>query len=231
MRGLEIKKKLKDKGFSLRKTAELIGETPQNLNSLLNAQDIKTGVVERIAKATGLSLMFFYSEKIALMTEAEMEQHDKEVSEGKWEVATAKPNAIHTQKTNEGIPLIPFGAVAGVLSGDDVQVLEYECERFVVPTFKDAEFLISVKGSSMIPKYNSGDIIACRHIREVLFFQWNKIYVLDTSQGVLIKRVHEDDADPDNVVLVSDNEKYKPFSIPKADIRGIAIVIGVIRLE
>jgi len=231
MRGLEVKKKLKDKGFSLRKTAELIGETPQNLNSLLNAQDIKTGVVERIAKATGLSLMFFYSEKIGLMTEIEIEQHDKEVTDGKWQVATAKPKATHTQKPNEGIPLIPFGAAAGVLSGEDVQVLEYECERFVVPTFKDAEFLMSVKGSSMIPKYNSGDIVACKRIHELRFFQWNKIYVLDTSQGVLIKRVHEDETNSDNVVLVSDNEKYKPFSIPKDDIRGVASVIGVIRLE
>jgi phage repressor protein C with HTH and peptisase S24 domain len=132
---------------------------------------------------------------------------------------------------NDGIPLISVGAAAGVLSGEDVQVLEYECERFIVPTFKDAEFLMPVKGSSMLPKYNSGDIVACKRIHELLFFQWNKIYVLDTSQGVLIKRIHEDKENPDNVVLVSDNEKYQPFVIPKSDIRGIAIVIGVIRLE
>ncbi len=141
------------------------------------------------------------------------------------------PAAIPSRSSIEGIPLIPIGAAAGVLSGDDVQVLEYECERFVVPTFKDAEFLMPVKGSSMIPKYNSGDIVACKRITDLLFFQWNKIYVLDTSQGVLIKRVHEDKTNPDNIVLVSDNEKYQPFAIPKDDIRSIAIVIGVIRLE
>lgn len=138
------------------------------------------------------------------------------------------PVAIPNKK---GIPLIPVDAIAGVLSGEDVQILEYECEQFVVPTFKDAEFLMQVKGSSMIPKYNSGDIVACKRIREMLFFQWNKIYVLDTSQGVLIKRVHEDPNNDENVLLVSDNEKYKPFSIPRSDIRSIAIVIGVIRLE
>lgn len=48
----------------------------------------------------------------------------------------------------EGIPLIPISAMAGAFTGEQT-VLEYECERFVVPTFKGAEFLISVKGSSM----------------------------------------------------------------------------------
>ena len=45
-----------------------------------------------------------------------------------------------------------------------MSVLEYECDRYVVPMFKEAEFLITVKGSSMIPKYNSGDIVACKNL-------------------------------------------------------------------
>ncbi|MGL4956386.1 MAG: helix-turn-helix domain-containing protein, partial [Bacteroidales bacterium] len=62
---------------------------------------------------------------------------------------------------NEGIPLITTEAMAGYFTGD-TQVLEYECEKFIVPTFKGAEFLIPIKGSSMQPKYNSGDIVACK---------------------------------------------------------------------
>ena len=113
----------------------------------------------------------------------------------------------------------------------DTQVLEHECDRYVVPVFKDAEFLIQVKGSSMIPKYNSGDIVACRKLPlDGLFFQWNKVYVLDTIQGALIKRVKAG-SDANHLLIVSDNERYEPFELHISQIRSIAIVIGVIRLE
>lgn len=130
----------------------------------------------------------------------------------------------------EGIPLIPISAMAGAFTGEQT-VLEYECERFVVPTFKGAEFLISVKGSSMYPKYNSGDIVACKRLpMDELFFQWNKVYVLDTDQGPLIKRV-KPGSDKEHVLIVSDNERYEPFELPLDRIYHVALVIGVIRLE
>ena len=91
--------------------------------------------------------------------------------------------------------------------------------------------MIRVSGSSMYPKYSNGDILACRRVHDVLFFQWGKIYVIDSSQGPLVKRVFQDE-DPDRILLVSDNkEHYPPFSIPKSDIRSLSIVLGVIRLE
>lgn len=130
----------------------------------------------------------------------------------------------------EGIPLIPISAMAGAFTGEHT-VLEYECERFVVPTFKGAEFLISVKGSSMYPKYNSGDIVACKRLSmRDIFFQWNKVYVLDTDQGPLIKRV-KPGSDTGHVLIVSDNVHYEPFELALEQIHHVALVIGVIRLE
>jgi len=129
----------------------------------------------------------------------------------------------------KGIPLIPVSAMAGFGSGD-TQVLEYECERFVIPVFKEAEFLISIKGSSMYPKYSSGDMVACRKLPLDTFFQWHKVYVLDTEQGALIKRIEEGET-PDTITIVSDNQEYKPFQLHKSKIYSIAIVLGVIRQE
>ena len=140
------------------------------------------------------------------------------------------PTATPTAIPSEGIPLIPIEAMAGFGTGE-VQVLEYECDRYVVPAFKDAEFLIQVKGSSMIPKYNSGDIVACKKLpMDQLFFQWNKVYVLDTNQGALIKRVKAG-SDNDHLLIISDNANYEPFELDKKFIHSVAIVIGVIRLE
>lgn len=130
----------------------------------------------------------------------------------------------------EGIPLIPIEAMAGALTSEQT-VLEYECERYVVPMFKGADFLIPVKGSSMYPKYSSGDIVACQRVpMGDLFFQWNKVYVIDTNQGALIKRI-KPGSDKDHVLIVSDNEKYDPFELPFSAIHAVALVIGVIRLE
>ncbi len=130
----------------------------------------------------------------------------------------------------KSIPLIPIEAMAG-FGGGEMQIMEYDSERFVIPTFKGADFLIQVKGSSMYPKYNSGDIVACKKLmRDDIFFQWNKVYVIDTEQGALIKRI-DVGPDDDHVMIVSDNEKYKPFKLLKTKINAISIVMGVIRLE
>ncbi|MDD4395551.1 MAG: S24 family peptidase [Bacteroidales bacterium] len=129
----------------------------------------------------------------------------------------------------EGIPLIPTSAMAGMFQGETI-VLEYECDKYIVPAFKDAEFLISVKGSSMIPKYNSGDIVACKRMPLDTFFQWNKVYVLDTEQGALIKRVKRGTTN-DTLTICSDNPSYDPFELSRDKIYHIALVVGVIRLE
>lgn len=141
------------------------------------------------------------------------------------------PTPAIQQVQHGGIPLIPTNAMAGFATGGDTAILEYECDRYVVPMFRDADFLIPVKGSSMIPKYNSGDLVACKHLAlSDLFFQWNHVYVLDTDQGALIKRVQRAD-DDDHILCVSDNTKYEPFKLHRNQIHAIAVVVGVIRLE
>ena len=140
------------------------------------------------------------------------------------------PVASATKNVGDGIPLIPLSAMAGVLTSDQT-ILEYECERYVVPAFKGADFLIPVKGTSMQPTYQSGDIVACKRVSmSGLFFQWNKPYILDTAQGPLIKRI-KPGSDKEHVLIVSDNKEYNPFELPCSEIHSVALVIGLIRLE
>lgn len=134
------------------------------------------------------------------------------------------------QNPQEGIPLIPFSAMAGVLTGEQT-VLEYECERYVVPAFKGADFLMQIKGTSMQPTYISGDIVACQKVAMTsIFFQWNKPYVIDTKQGPLVKRI-KPGADKQHITLVSDNTDYDPFELPLEEVNAVALVVGLIRLE
>lgn len=83
----------------------------------------------------------------------------------------------------------------------------------------------------MYPKYSSGDILACRKVPEVTFIQWGKIYVIDSCQGAMVKRLFEIDGQPDVLLCKSDNNAYPPFRLPKTEIRSLSIVVGAIRLE
>ena len=132
----------------------------------------------------------------------------------------------------QGIPLIPVSAMAGALSGDSVTINSWDIEeRFVVPTFKKSDFCIRIEGNSMEPRYFSGDIVACTRVPlSSLWFQWGKIYCIDTRQGVLVKHV-EKGSDNEHITLVSDNPDYKPFEIPTSEIFGVAIINGLIRVE
>lgn len=130
-----------------------------------------------------------------------------------------------------GIPLIGLDVAAG-FGTEDFAITESDVQSmYVVPDFDNIDFMIRVKGSSMTPKYSSGDIIACRKLVDSKFIQWNKCYVLATTeQGLLVKRIRQCDK-IDFLLAVSDNKEYDPFEIPKKEITGIALVIGVIRLE
>ena len=140
------------------------------------------------------------------------------------------PLATPATIPGEGIPLLPIDAMAGALTSD-VSVLPYECEYYYVPVFTGADFLITVSGNSMNPTFQSGDIVACKRVPlSGLFFQWGKIYIIDTTQGPLIKRIKPAPS-PDHITIVSDNTDYDPFQLPASEIRAVALVVGVIRLE
>lgn len=135
--------------------------------------------------------------------------------------------------SDEGIPLIPLDAIAGFPADSSGGVRMEDCERYVIPEFqkKGADFLIRVSGDSMVPLYYSGDLLACRKITDIRFFQWGTIYVLETSQGVLVKRVQESEGHDDSILCVSENNSvHRPFLLPRDDIRSLSTIVGLVRL-
>lgn len=133
---------------------------------------------------------------------------------------------------SDKIPLVSISAVAGFGNENFSITSEDVKEYYVIPKFKDRkiDFMIEVNGSSMYPKYNCGDVVACTIIRESNFIQWNKVHVIGTKeQGMLVKRIRKTDHE-NKLLLVSDNQEYEPFIIDRHEITGIALVVGVIRL-
>lgn len=131
------------------------------------------------------------------------------------------------------LPRVSVEAVGGsgnnAFSFSEEEIMEY----ISVPSFtrRKADFIIAVSGSSMRPKYSNGDLLACRIIKENSFIEWNKPHVVATTdRGIIVKRIKKG-SNENSLTMVSEDSEYDPFEVPKEEITGIAIVIGVIRLE
>lgn len=82
MSGKEVKDILLKNNYQLNEIAVLMEETPQNLHSMLKAVDIKTGVLEKIAKAINKSLYFFFQNE----DNNQSQLHDKQIEQNELSI-------------------------------------------------------------------------------------------------------------------------------------------------
>lgn len=70
MTGKELKEILQAEGVNLSELSKKLGfENDQRLHSALRAEDVKSGLIEKIAKATNKSVGYFYKSNFAIATE------------------------------------------------------------------------------------------------------------------------------------------------------------------
>lgn len=135
--------------------------------------------------------------------------------------------------TQELIPLVTPKVAAGFGSAD-FSIAESDIkDYYIIPKWRRqrVDFMIEVTGDSMQPKYSAGDIVGCTIIQNSSFIQWNRPHVIATrEQGILVKRLMPGTTS-NTISAVSDNPKYPPFDIPKSEITGIALIIGMVGLE
>lgn len=184
---------------------------------------LSNGFVNNISKGIGADklqkILCVYPDlnSIWLLTgEGEMLKKDSE-----------KPSHFGDLKKNTR-PRIPYDAAAGTLTETIEGVTEYQCEEVpVISAFPRYDFTIRVVGRSMEPEYFAGDEVACLRVNEKRFLQWGRVHVLDTTQGVIIKRIYDAG---DCILCRSYNPEFPDFSIPKEDIRSYNLVVGSLRL-
>lgn len=71
MTGQRILDLIKQEGYSVNEMAKMIGKAQQVLASALKHDDIRTGLLEDIAKAMGKPLSFFYGETYGPVTQVQ----------------------------------------------------------------------------------------------------------------------------------------------------------------
>lgn len=211
------------KGIAKERFFEKIGMSYGNFKGKSKTTPLNSNAIEDISS-------MFPDISLKWLITGQGKMIDKEDSDDLQE-ATAYKQPPHSPNS---IPLIPVEAFAGAATNNgyavDFDTIE---ERYNVPLFdnKGVDFMLYVRGASMYPRYSNGDIVACKFVKERIFIQWNKVYVIDTkSQGAMIKRLLPSQ-DPEYITCRSDNPEYLDFDVPLCEINNLALVIGCIRLE
>lgn len=128
------------------------------------------------------------------------------------------------------VPLIPILAQGGSLNDFTTSVMEYDCEKVLSP-IKGVDYAITVSGDSMSPEYPSGCQILIKKIDERIFIDWGKVFVLDTANGTIIKKLMPVQGDPNKVLCVSINPNYPSYEVSLEHVFGVYRVLMCMSLK
>lgn len=130
-----------------------------------------------------------------------------------------KTDAPENAIAAEMVPMLPISAQGGPLNDFVTSVKREDCEKIASP-IRGVDFAMSVSGDSMAPEYPSGCKILVKKIDEKAFIEWGRVYVLDTCNGSVVKKIMPGDRDG-QVRCVSINDDYPPFFVDLSRVYGI----------
>ena len=205
----ELSNYLSDRGLTQKSIATTLGVSEQFVNALVNGRRAfgrKTS--QDWQKHFGLSAVW-------LMT-----------GEGDMLSSTSSAKPQQSKKAERvtddeayKVPLVPISALAGSLNDFSLSVKRDDCETVISP-IKDIDMAIKISGDSMEPEYPADSQVFVKKINERAFLEWGRVYVLNTCNGIVIKRLMPT-ADPNTVLCESINPKYPPFEVNLENVNGV----------
>ena len=146
---------------------------------------------------------------------------------GEGEMLNQKQETAHKDLLSDyEIYLLPMTTYAGSLNGvlADCALLQ-NCEKVISP-IKGVDFAITVYGESMAPEYPSGSRLLIKRINPSVFIDLGKVFVLDTSNGVIVKEVHT--CEKEGYVTcysINPDPKYADLNVALKDVYGMYRVL------
>jgi hypothetical protein len=121
-------------------------------------------------------------------------------------------------------------AQAGYALQHNEAVFVKDLPRYRVPRFERGKFrAFEVAGDSMEPTLNHNDIVVCSYVDNWRLLVPDDIYVVVTTESVMLKRIRERVSNRDGeVMLYSDNPHRRPYPLDAADITELWRVRGYI---
>ena len=130
---------------------------------------------------------------------------------------------------NSTVPLLPVSARGGSLDDFVTSVRPEDCEKIISP-ISGVDFAIPVVGDSMAPEYPNGSTVLIKKINERAFIVRGQVYVLDTCNGSVIKKIMPG-PDDESVTCVSLNSEYPQFVVRFEDMFGMYRVMMLLALK
>ena len=212
--GNKLKEYFDNKGITQSEIAEKLGVSKAYVNALFTG---KRAFGKKQAEAWvnlfGLSASWLLTGEGDMLNGVQAEQ-------------TIQPS---TESDIHLIPLLPVSAQGGSLNDFVVSIKESSCEKIISP-IKGADYAMSVSGESMAPEYPSGSQILIKRIDEKAFIDWGRVYVLDTCNGTVIKRLFPSET-ADKVLCKSINPEFPPFEVSLSDVYAVYRVLRCMALK
>lgn len=122
----------------------------------------------------------------------------------------------------ERIPLVPVMAQAGYLQGyDDPQYIK-ELPMYNLPGMRNGTFRIfQVEGLSMYPTLQSGSYVVGQFVEDWEHISDNRIYVVVSTEGVIVKRVLNRIEKYGSLYCKSDNRIFPHINVRLKDVKEI----------
>lgn len=221
MTGDFVRNKLLSEGYVLAEVASEMDISPQDLNSKLKTNDIKVGVLEKIAEAINKNVYFFFDNRSELVNEG-------------GSVYKLRSDRILSE--SQSIPLYDIEAVAGLVPLFQDTVAKNPIDHISIPQLPKCDGAIKVTGDSMYPLLKSGDIIMYKQITDIendIF--WGEMYLLsvetDDEEYITVKYIQRSEKNENYVRLVSQNQHHQDREIRRDRIKALALVKASIRIN
>lgn len=191
---------------------------------------LSNGAVSKMGNSTRRSILDRITQAFPNINEAWLLTGEGDMLNSKVE---AKPSSAPRGVYNEDeIPeqftsyLVPMAAMGGSLVGfEDEGVRKENCERVISPV-ADADWVVPVCGDSMEPEYPNGSRVYVQQIYPDDFIAWGNVFVLDTTNGIIIKVVKESEKkDCVRCESLNPSGRYTPFDVPRRSIRAMYRVL------
>lgn len=127
------------------------------------------------------------------------------------------------------VALLPVAAYAGNLQSWSAGVMLRDCEKVISPV-KGADFAIKVTGDSMEPELHDGATILIKKINDNSFIPWGNKMVIDTENGVLVKKVFPGKKGSGRIEVRSVNPMYPPYEIATSSVFGLYRILGQLQI-
>lgn len=202
LKSARMQLKLKQKEF-----ATAAGIDPHNYSSVESgARPVGDNVLNKIARAHNINLEWLLS-------------------------GVGEPFVVGGRDYTDkfAVTKLPMSAIAGTLREYFGNTSAVNAEQIISP-IGNVDFAIQISGESMSPEYPNGAQILIKRIDERAFIEWGRVYVLDTRNGVVVKKIMPA-GDTETVKCVSINPEFPPFEIAFADIFGMYRVLMCMSLK